>query len=141
MDDQPLPLDPPQPKRPGSLSAKAESLNLLHYGTAAFAMTPAMVVQAARQDIANHAHNLRVRSERLVDKASKDSHPENIDPVRPLAFIKKHVKNAKTPTAVLRAALADIPSGIGSQNPNTARLYNNMALLQEALDLADHSPA
>lgn len=141
MTDIPLPLDPPQPKKPGSLSAKAESLNLLYYGTAAFDMTPAMIFQAARQDIASYAHNIRVAGERREEKASDDPHTKNIDPARPLAFVKKHVKAARKPADVLRAALADIASGIGSQDPNTARLYNNAVLLQEALDLADHTPA
>ena len=141
MTDIPLPLDPPQHKKPSTLSAKSESLNLLHYGTAAFAMTPAMVIQAARQDIANYRFNQEVKAERKNEKAKDDPHPELIDAQRPLAFIKKHVKTAKTPADVLRAALADIASGIGSQVPNTARLYNNAVLLQEALDLLDRTPA
>lgn len=104
MDEQSLPFDPPQPKKPARLSANAESLNLLHYGTVAFEMTPAMVVQAATQDIANHRHNLEVAAERKNEKSHPDPHPELIDPARPLAFLKRHVKGAKTPADVLRAA-------------------------------------
>lgn len=104
MTDIPLPLDPPQPKKPGRLSDKAESLNLLHYGTAAFSMTPAMVIQAAEKDISSHRHNIEVAAERKNEKVKTDPHPELIDPTRPLAFLKRHVKTAKTPADVLRAA-------------------------------------
>lgn len=103
-EDQPLPLDPPQHKKPASLTAKAESLNLLFHGTSAFSMTPAMVMQAAAQDIASLKHNILVAAERRTEKVSDDPHMKNIDPARPLAFLKRHVKNAKTPSDVLRAA-------------------------------------
>lgn len=141
MDDQPLPLDPPQHKKPATLTAKAESLNLLFHGTSAFSMTPKMVTQAAEQDIASFKHNAAVRAERAAERVSADPHMKNIDAVRPLAFLKRHVKNAKTPADVLRAALGEIAHGAGSQDPNTARLYNNAEMLQEALDYLDRTPA
>ncbi len=141
MTDIPLPLDPPQPKKPGGLSAKSESLNLLFHGTSAFSLTPAMVMQAAAQDIASFKHNILVAAERRAEKTSEDPHMKNIDSARPLAFLKRHVKNAQKPSDVLRAALSEIAHGAGSQDPNTARLYNNADILQEALDLATHEPA
>lgn len=143
MDSQetPLPLDPPQPKKPATLSAKAESLNLLHYGTQAFAMTPAMVVQAAAQDIESYAFNLRVKAERREEKAKDDPHPKLIDPPLALAFMPKHVRGKTTAAEVIAQALADLAAGAGSREPNTARLYNAQELLREALALATHSDA
>ena len=51
-------------------------------------------------------------------------------------FMKKHVKDAKRPSDILKLAAAHHQDGIGASDINTARIYSNPETLKAAFDLA-----
>lgn len=85
---------------------KAERLSLLHHGTQPCSLSPNVLIQTAQADL----------------KRKKKP-----------CFLKKHVKDAKTASDILRMAARDWRDGIGSSNVDTARVYSNANTLQLAL--------
>ena len=58
---------------------------------------------------------------------------------RPYAFLRKHVRPAKSPADLLRRALQDRESGLAAPRVETLTLYNDEQTLRQALELADES--
>ncbi len=87
----------------------AERLSLLHHGTQPASLSAGAILQVAQADL------------------RRKKKP---------CFLKKHVKDAKTATDILRLAVAEYRDGIGASDVNTARVYSNVDTLQLALTKA-----
>ena len=75
-----------------------------------------LIIGAARADLTRRTHNTWFRS----------------PPYHRYAFLRAHVKNAKSVADILRAALADVDAGLKTTKRQTYRLYQQ----REALALA-----
>lgn len=84
----------------------AERLSLLHHGTHPASLSANAVLQTAQADL------------------RRKKKP---------CFLKKHVKDAKAVSDILKLAVAHHQDGIGSSNVNTARVYSNIDTLKLAL--------
>lgn len=90
-------------------TATAERLALLHHGTKPASLTPNAVLMVAQADMTRK---------------------------RKPCFLKAHVKDAKKPSDILKAAKDHHQVGIGSSNVNTARVYSDPETLEAAYALA-----
>jgi hypothetical protein len=87
----------------------SERLALLHHGTQPAQLSANAILQVAQADMRRK---------------------------RKPCFLKKHVKDAKKPSDILKAAAEHHQDGIGASNINTARVYSNAETLHEAHALA-----
>lgn len=87
----------------------AERLALLHHGTQPVGLSAGAVLQVAQADLKRK---------------------------RKPCFLKKHVKDAKGASDILKLAVAHYQDGIGSSDVNTARVYSNVDTLKLALTKA-----
>lgn len=90
-------------------SQVAERLALLHHGTRPAALSPGAILQVAKADLTRK---------------------------RKPCFLKKHVKEAKKASDILKEAAAHHQDGIGSSNVNTARVYSDLGTIKLALQKA-----
>ncbi len=95
-----------------TLTPARERLMLFEHGTKPWKLPPSAVLSAAQND-------LRKCGSR-----------------RPYAFLRKHVRPAKSPTDLLRRALQDRDSGLAVARVETQTLYHDEQTLRRALELA-----
>ena len=97
------------------LTPVRERLLLFGHGTKPWKLPPSAVLGAAQND--------------LRKRGSGQCY----------AFLRKHVRHAKSPADLLRRALQDRENGLAAPRVETLTLYNDEQTLRQALELADDS--
>lgn len=133
------------------LTAKAEAFNLAIHGTAACALTPNAIIQAAESDLRAKDLNARIRAERKRPKHQQTSLAD--EPLRPYAL--GHVVDyAATPADLIKKAIDSRASvlclgQVGGERIeaqrklplSTLRVYQDADLLAAALAEAQRREA
>ena len=103
-------------------------------------LTPNVVYQTAVRDLQSLEFNTWLRGERgrIKEKYDKDSPDyKNLPQSRGYGFLAKHVRQARTPAALLKFALEDYEEGLArATNVNTLALYDDVDTLAKAYVLA-----
>ena len=95
-----------------NLTPARERALLFEHGTRPWKLPPSAVLGAARNDLRKRGSG------------------------RPCAFLRKHVRPAKSPADLLRRALQDRESGLVAARLKTRILYDDEQNLRRALELA-----
>lgn len=101
----------------------AEMMMLLH-GTKLMQLKPSSVLRTAEND-------LKLRDRRKEDKEERSHY----------AFHRAHVRKAERALDLIRFAIADLERGRASGKRNTRIIYEDEAILREALRLAENGGA
>ena len=119
---------------------KRESVNLYHYGTAFYELSPQNIWQAARHDLQSKKINAEIRRERL-QHVKRSAARKNAGVLRKYAFLRRHVSKATTAAELLEIAIAEIGQGrLRASDANSLRVYSSEERLREALALANDRP-
>ncbi len=93
------------------LTPAREHAILFEHGTRPWKLPPSAVLGAAQNDLRKRGSG------------------------RPYAFLRKHVRPAKSPADLLRRALRDRDSGLAAARVETLTLYSDEQTLRQALEL------
>jgi hypothetical protein len=102
-------------KGDADLTPGRERLLLFEHGTRPWKLPPSAVLNTARNDLRKRGSG------------------------RPFAFLRKHVRSAKSPADLLRRALHDRGTGLTAPRVETLTLYGDEQTLRHALKLANES--
>ena len=113
-------------------ATQAEKLMLLHKGTEPCRLSPRAIIQTAETDLRHREANREIRRLRQNGTAAKDT-----GTLYQYAFHSKHLAGSETAADVLRKAIKDHARGASTSEVGRARIYRDVGLLQEALDMLD----
>lgn len=115
-------------------SKRVDALMLLRHGTQPCGLTARSIVQTVEADLRHREANKELRRLRENGMASKA-----IGTLHRYAFHSSHLKGSSNPAEVIAKAIKGREKGIGSPEIGRARIYSDMDLLYEALELAKKS--
>lgn len=117
-------------------SKRVDSLNLLHHGTRSNRLTPSAIIETVKADLRHRDANRELRCLRMNGMVSR-----NVGTLHRYAFHSSHLKDSVFVADVLRKAIKNPERGISASEIGRARIYSDVELLQEALDMTLANPS